>query len=219
MKEVLPVKLASFCYKKLGKNRYVTKAEWQFPTYKEFLAELWKVYDENDLLIGHNIRQFDQKQSNTFFGEYGFPKYSKVSYVDTLTIVRNNFRLPTYKLAYCLKFFGLGEKIETGGQELWFKVEAGDEKARAHFLAYNKNDSVQTEKFYFFLKDGGWIANHPGGGHYTKEDGCPRCASHDVHKRGEKGYKEGVFQMYYCKNCNKHAPGELVRDWNYRVIA
>lgn len=142
--EVSPNTPASFSFKPL-KGRVITRGVWEFKTPKAFMSELWKVFDENDFIIGHNIKRFDRTQSNTFFAQCGLPAPSPCKYEDTLTIVKRHFRLPSYRLKYCLTFFGIGTKLETGGDSLWVGAEEGNIQDRARMLRYNQNDTIQTE--------------------------------------------------------------------------
>lgn len=214
MKEDRPVMAASFAYKELGKKEMIVKAAWQYRRYKDFVKELWKVFDENDVLIGHNIKKFDLTQSNTFFAQMGMKKPSDGKFIDTYSICKNNFKLPSYKLKYLLVFFGIGMKLATGGDDLWFAAEDGDKKKQKQFLQYNANDTVMTEKLYLFLRENGWIKNHPGDTFYTVEHGCPRCHKHKVHRRGEAATAEGIRIQYACINCGKRSVSEeLVRKW------
>jgi len=210
LKETIPIKPASFSYKELGKHKPYTRGVWEFKNEKEFVKDLHRVFMENEELIGHNAKQFDLKQSNTFFAMYGLPD-TNVKIIDTLTIVKKKFRLPSYKLKYCLEFFKIGHKLETGGEVLWFDVEDGDPKARKHFLKYNENDTVKTELLYLYFLDKGWVQERTR--KCYGKDGCIRCGGHNVNFRGEKPFSEGVYEMVHCKDCNKHQPYHFLRGW------
>lgn len=213
MKEVTPVKPASFSYKPLGKGKPYTRGVWQYESETEFVKDLHRIFKENTYLIGHNAKRFDLKQSNSFFAMHDLEAVDTKIY-DTLTIVKRRFRLPSYRLKYCLVFFGLGEKIDTGGDELWFKTESGDEKKRKEFLKYNENDTVMTEKFFLFLVKKGWAKIDTESRFFSSTFGCPRCKGFDWQKRGPKPTKEGWRQHYFCKTCGKHGAHETVtKKW------
>lgn len=216
MKEVEPVKLASYSYLELGKKRPITKGVWQFKNYGDFVKSMHKIFVENDFLVGHNAKKFDLKQSNTFFAAHGLPN-TEVKIIDTLTEIKRNFRLPSYKLKYCLAFFGIGYKIETGGDELWFETEAGNKKAQKNFLKYNENDTVQTAKLFKFLNDGGWINFPTWSRVYVPGEGCWRCGVEDTQKRGPKPRKEGWIQEYMCKNCGQRLYTTVIKDYDYKT--
>lgn len=214
LKEVTPHMPASFSFKPYRGGPTVTRGVWEYKNTKEFLWDLWDVFNDNDFLIGHFVKNFDHRQSNTFFAQFGLPAPSKTTFYCTKEITKKHFKLPSYSLKYLLAFFGIGLKLETGGEELWFKTEAGDPKARKKMLTYNKNDTVQTEKLFLFLVDGGWT-EAPGSRYYTKENGCPRCHSHDKENRGFSKDADGVRRQYLCKNCGKRPRDEeLVMRWD-----
>lgn len=213
MQEVQPVLPASFSFKPYKKGPTITKGVWEYETTEAFLWDLWKIFDENDFIIGHFVKNFDHRQSNTFFAQFGLSAPSKTNFYCTKEITKKHFKLPSYKLKYCLKFFGIGYKMETGGDQLWFETELGDPKARAKMLRYNRNDTVQTEKLFIFLVENGWT-DAPGSKYYTKESGCPRCGSHDMESRGEKPSKEGWRRQYCCRTCGKRPmDASVVRPW------
>jgi hypothetical protein len=210
--EVTPNMPASFSFKPTG-GRPITRGVWQFDTPEEFMKALWDVFDQNDYIIGHNVKRFDRTQSNTFFAQFGLPAPSDCKFPDTMTAIKARFRLPSYSLKYCLRFFKIGQKMETGGDSLWIDAEEGDEKAQAKMLRYNQNDTVQTEKLWNFLVDNGW-ARLPVIDGYKKGMSCPRCLCIEWQKRGIKPIVgKGLCQYYSCKRCNKQMPGEIVEEW------
>lgn len=212
LKEDVPTRPASFSYKRLGRFKPYTRGVWQYKNEKEFVKDLHRIFDENDILIGHNAKRFDLRQSNTFFAMHGLPE-TRTEIEDTMTIIKKRFKLPSYKLKYCLTFFKIGEKMRTGGEDLWFDVEDGDLKARKHFLEYNENDTVMTEKLYVFLEEKGWTSKNTKR-FFSFKFGCPRCRSIDVQSRGERPYADGWHDYFFCKNCGKYAPGErVIRPW------
>lgn len=211
MKEVQPVKCASFSYKPYGKGKCYTRGEWQYPTYKAFVTDMHRVFTENDFLIGHNAKKFDLRQSNSFFAQFGLPK-TNTRIEDTYTITKRHFKLASYKLKYVLVYFGIGYKIETGGEALWFATEKGDPKAQKQFLTYNENDTVQTEKLYQFLVDGGW-ATLPEPKFYIPGMGCTRCGAEDTHSRGEQPRAGGWVNAYMCKQCGKRLYTDVVKPY------
>jgi len=210
--EQSPVTLASYSYKEWGKNKYITKGVWEFDSYDEFVLSMWKIFDENDFLVGQNIKKFDMRQSNTFFAKQGLPSPSSCALYDTMLIARKNFNLPSYSLKYLLKFFEIGFKIETGGDSLWEKAEKGDLKARKAFLTYNKNDTQQTEKLMEFFIEKGYT-EHPTKRFYSPGEGCLRCGKEDMQSRGDKPVKNGWVHEYFCKNCGKRNKTEPLRGY------
>lgn len=204
MREVTPNMPASFSFKPWGRGKTVTRGIWQYENPRDFMIDLWKVFDESDFIIGQNVKRFDHTQSNTFFTQFDLPNPSQVSeWHDTMLIARKNFRLPSYSLKYLLKFFRIGFKIETGGEELWFLCEAGDKHAQTKMLRYNQNDTVETEKLFKYFVENGW-APEPGAKYYTPGNGCIQCKSQNMQSRGKDiGRANGLVDGYMCKDCGK----------------
>lgn len=218
MREVSPIRLASFSYKEYGKSTTYTRGEWQYKNYIDFIKDLWRIFDENDVLIGQNVKRFDNKQSNTFFAQYGLPKHSPVVWVDTMLIAKANFRLPSYSLKYLLVFFGIGTKLETGGESLWFACESGDPKARRKMLIYNRNDTVQTELLAKFFIDKGY-AELPFSNIYIPGKGCVRCNQDNLVSRGKQARANGWVQGYSCKECGKRNYTDVIRPYDTLQLA
>ena len=204
MREEKPIMPASFSFKPYGRGGIITRGVWEYKNQKAFMKDLWRIFDENDFLIGHNVKKFDHLQSNTFFTQFGLPAPSKVSeYHDTMLVAKKNFRLPSYSLKYCLRFFGIGSKMETGGEALWFACESGDPKAQRLMLRYNQNDTVETEKLFRFFVANGWTPK-PGAKYYVPGEGCIRCGEENMESRGSNVPRaEGLVSGYMCKSCGK----------------
>ena len=118
---------------------------------KRIIKSLWSALNEADIVIEHNGDDFDIKKANTRFLKYGaeLPKYYKT--IDTLKLLRKNFRISSNKLDYACKFIGVGGKLSTGGIELWDKSELGDEQALSKMFRYCLNDVKITEKLFLKL--------------------------------------------------------------------
>jgi len=213
MKETKPIAPASFSYKDWFSNKTITKGVWDYPTELDFVKALWKVFDENDFIVGQNVKKFDNKQSNTFFGQFGLPKHSPVKFVDTMLIAKQHFRLPSYSLKYLLVFFKIGLKLETGGESLWFACEEGDPKARKKMLVYNKNDTIQTELLAKFFIEKGYAKLPDKKTTYVIGEGCVRCGEEDMQSRGESPTSGGWAKMFVCKNCGKWNRTDVVRGY------
>lgn len=210
MKVITPIKLATFCIKELGKAPKVYSS-YDYDTYKEFIQELWRVFDTYDILIGHNIKKFDAPMAQAFFAENHLPPPSPYQMIDTLTISRQNFKLPSHSLKYIVSYLQLGEKMETGGEELWFDFMKGDARAVSKMCRYNKQDVIVTEKLFLFLKQ--WAKTLPDKNVFR--DKCPHCGSLEVQKRGMRPRveKKGDVQEYSCKRCHKRSWSDKVSPW------
>jgi hypothetical protein len=213
--EVSPNMPASYSFKPF-RGKPVTRGIWMYRNPRDFMIDLWKVFDENQYIVGHNVKRFDRTQSNTFFAQFGLPAPSPCQYEDTMLIVKKHFRLPSYSLKYCLQFFEIGAKMETGGDSLWKGAEQGNVRDQAKMLRYNRNDTVQTDKLWLYLANNGWVTL-PWAKVHTKNGPCPRCKGTEWMKRGVKPMVQGLTQYYSCKQCNKQLPGEVIQEWSARI--
>ena len=218
------IKLMVVCVKPLGKK--VQKyALIDYPDYKSFLEDVReKVFDRYEVLIAHNGKKFDLRQCNTFFAEVGLSKCKKFpkNLIDTLTESRREFNLPSYSLKFLLRHFKLGiEKIQTGGEDLWFECMTFNPDGTPAFpeawkkmIRYCSRDVVATEIYYNFLEKGGWVKVDPERIWYMDDMECPKCNRTQWQRRGTKPLEGlGRFQYYACSYCNKQLPGEMVEEW------
>jgi hypothetical protein len=205
------ITLAGFAVKPLRKATRVY-AQCDFKTYDELVQSLWQVFDEYDVLIAHNGKSFDIKQSNAFFMKQGLPVPSPYKIIDTKLESRKYMRLPSHSLNEIGRYLGCGQKVETGGYELWAKCKANDPAAWAKMKRYNKQDVVLLEAIY--LKMLPWMTTHPEREIYVPGMGCVRCGIENTQKRGKKPRAAGWVQEYCCKNCGKRLYTDVVEFWS-----
>lgn len=142
----------------------------------------------------HN--SFDAKKINARLIINGLMPLKPVAQIDTKKVAKRYFNFPSNKLQYLGDHFGLGGKHETGGYDLWRSCMAGDMKAWAKMIKYNKRDVELLEKVYWKLKP--WVQ-----GLYDYNDGCPACGGINFQHRGFKAYKGGQRQRYQCRDCGR----------------
>lgn len=193
--------MISFSAKWLG-GKYITKGLIDYPSYrrnptddKALVSELAALFEEADIIIGHNGDGFDIKKTNERIIFHGFTPPSPYKTIDTLKIARKYFKFSRNNLNYICERLGLGQKIRTGGKDLWFDCMSGDMAAWRKMLAYNKHDVTLLEGVYKkFLP---WIKNHPAMN--THEESCPKCNSKEVQARGPADKKD--WHRFRCKTC------------------
>lgn len=210
----------SFSWKWLGESKTYVKSLPDYKLYKkependrELIKDLWKLFDEADIIIGHNSNAFDNKKSNARFIYHGLPSPSPYKQVDTKLVAKRYFSFDSNKLNDLGKYLGLGEKLETGGYDLWRKCMSGDKKSWAKMCAYNKQDVILLEQVYLKLR--GWDNAHPSVALLKEQtEGCPNCGSTNCQKRGynrSKGTK-GIIkkQKWSCLDCGAWHQGERI---------
>lgn len=157
------------------------------------------VLDEADAVVGFNHKSFDMKHLRREFAEQGWLPPSPWKDIDLLAVVKANFRFPSNKLQYVSTALGLKGKVQHSGHDLWVRCMAGEETAWATMRRYNKQDVVLTEQLYEKLLP--WIHNHPSVALDNGVDGCNRCGSTNLQRRGFDTTSLGKFQRYQCQDC------------------
>ncbi len=132
----------------------LTSTEAKKKNDKRIMKSLWKLIDEADVIIGHNLDKFDIKKINTRFiyHRLGLPRDYKT--IDTLKILRKNFALSSNKLDYACRFLGIPCKTEHSGYEMWLECLKGSKTALSELQGYNRNDVPITETLYSVIKEG-----------------------------------------------------------------
>ena len=157
--------------------------------------------NDQSILIGHNIKEFDLKKLNVRLLKHGLPPLVKHQIVDTLVVARQSFSFPSASLKYINSFLKITSKIETEGFNLWKKCMNGDSDALATMLNYNQGDVYANEDLYFRLRP--FVKGHPNLGlyHETCETRCPNCGSETLDECGSYFTPSGRFVSMRCKNC------------------
>lgn len=211
--------IISVAWKVLGEKKGHVIALPDFPTYKKDRHndyELVKyirdnIFDPSDILIAHNGKGFDQKwvTGRMVIHDMEPPKPSQV--IDTLLIARNKFHFLSNKLKDLGRYFKLGDKLETGGIDLWVNcIEYGLEKAWRLMKRYNLQDVILLEKVYLRMLP--FITNHPNVAVMIGETrACPNCGSTNIQKRGVEYSRSTVFQSWYCWDC-KTRPRSALKE-------
>ncbi len=166
----------------------------------QLVKYLHELFSEADIVIAHNGNSFDQKKVSARFLVHGFDPPTHYRQIDTLREARKNFRFDSNRLNDLGITLGLGKKVDTGGYSLWQGVMANDSSAWRKMKKYNKQDVVLLELIYKALRP--WISNHPNVSFIGGDvDGCPKCGSKSMQKRGIKHNKTNSYQSYQCNSC------------------
>jgi hypothetical protein len=208
--------ILSYAYKWLGEEKIYCQGLIDFhgyedqKTYDGFLMQgLWQVFDEADIIVAHNGDNFDVKKSNARFVVHDQPPPSTYKTIDTLKVVKKNFRFDSNKLEDVCIALGIGSKLPHTGFALWKGCMAGDPEAWELMKAYNSHDVELVEQLYLKIRP--WIKNHPNLTAYTQVDGCTNCGSENVQKRGVAYARTRTYQRWHCKDCRTWYQGKLVK--------
>lgn len=203
----------SVAYKWLGEKRVHSIALPDFKRYKPgsendelLIKELWKLFDEADILIAHNGDQFDIRKANARFAYYKLPPPSPYKTVDTLKVARKYFNFTSNKLDSLGDYLGLGRKLVHTGFNLWQGCMTGDKKSWKHMVEYNKRDVVLLEQVYLHFRP--WISSHPNVAVLSdRPNACPNCGSTKIQSRGMGITRTGTYQRFHCQSCGAWAKG------------
>lgn len=200
--------ILSVAYKWLGdKNTQVITLR-DFKSYKQgtnndksLVQEIWKLFNEADIIVGHNSNKFDIRKVNAKFLIHGLKPPSPSKYVDTLLVARKHFAFNSNKLDDLANILGIGHKTHTGGWKLWKGCYLDDDSAWVLMARYNKQDVVLLEKLYLTMLP--WMS-HPNRNLYQGTNhSCPNCGSKKCQRRGTEISSTTVYQRWQCQDCGK----------------
>lgn len=184
----------------LFRHKGVYKAD---PTDDSAILETaWEMLDQADFVIAHNGQSFDRRSINARFIQNGMEPPSSYKVIDTLKVARRQFKFTSNRLDDLGKMLGVGEKLDTGGFDLWRSViEKKCPKAFKKMLAYNEQDVLLNEEVYKKLRS--WDDKHPNFklGDESRRPACNACGSRRVAKWGTHRAITQIYQKYKCSDC------------------
>lgn len=185
------------CWKYLGEDKIHSTVTFTGNDHN-VVKDLCKVISEADVIVGHNLDQFDMKMIKTRALFHDMKPLPPVSTIDTYKVAKQAFRFNSNKLDYLAKFMGFGGKKHTDA-ELWLQVLKGNKKSIKIMLEYNKRDVELQEKVFLKLRP--YVPNHINRELFGKTD-CPRCGSHKVQSRGVHKAISRVYRRFQCQACS-----------------
>lgn len=208
--------LLAFSYKFLGEDKIVTKALPDYPKYKknkkddsDLVKDLWKFFNEADIIVAHNGDNFDTKKSNARFITHGLPPPKPYKTVDTLKIARKHFKFDGNRLADLAQYLEVGSKEKTFGFATWEGCIKGDPIEWKRMRVYNAKDITLLEGVYLKLRP--WAATHPDLSLYSHPGNCHVCDSTRVQRRGVMHLKTRSYQRLNCQSCGAWFRGDYVK--------
>lgn len=204
IKKIRGWELLCFAYKELGRGKVkcVARPDFKDASDKSLVQEAWKVLDGADVVITQNGDRHDLPKLRAKFLQHGLPPTRPFKSIDTKKIAKANFGFYSNSLNDIAQELGLGEKLDTGGFDLWEACMAGDAKAWAKMRRYNCHDVTLLESAYNAVK--AWHPTHPNvalidlGG--TNLD-CPVCSSENVQRRGYQVLRTRRAARLHCQDC------------------
>jgi hypothetical protein len=164
------------------------------------IADAWEMLDDADAVVTWNGDKFDIPHLNREFldAKLGLP--SPYASIDLLKTARRKFKFQSNKLDYVAGQL-LGEhKTHHTGFKLWLDCMEEDPKAWKLMEKYNRQDVVLTDRLYAKMLP--WISSHPHSALYQGDtNGCPKCGSTKIQKRGFAYTTVSRFQQFQCMSC------------------
>lgn len=211
--------MLSFAYKWLGERKTYVRSLPDYKGYKggkstekKLLEDLWDLFNEADILIGHNAKSFDVKVANQRFIVNDMPVPSFYRVIDTKIMARSFARFSSNKLDHLGEELEVGRKLKHQGFDLWLGCMAGDPAAWRVMTRYNKQDVVLLEEVFLKLRP--WIENFPNiNVIMNRENGCSKCGApaDKLHKRGYRWTNMSRATRYHCQVCGGYTQGKYVK--------
>jgi hypothetical protein len=208
---ITETKILCFAYKWLGDKKTYVVAQPDFKGYKpginddtHVVKKLWELFNEAEIVMGHNSKSFDDKISLARMIYHKLPPVSPFQQIDTKQMAKSRFKFTTNKLADIADYFGVEAKGDPGGMSTWDGCIAGDPKAWKRMCKYNKQDVIVTEQIYTRML--GWANNHPNMANITgRPDACPKCGVEGfLWAQGIRYTKTGQYRRWQCKSCGSY---------------
>ncbi len=163
--------------------------------------DFYKIADRADVLVGHNGDNFDKKWLNTRLAFHGHPTLIHQTTEDTLKQARQQFNLPSFRLGFLCKYFGIEEKLVTK-TGLWDRVVfQNNRESLKDMMEYCDQDVLILDKLYKRIWP--YIKHKINIGIFNDvKNICPKCGSKHRRNKGYRYTSVGKYQDWLCKNCN-----------------
>ena len=173
---------------------------------KAMIKAFLKVMAQADEIVAHNGDRFDLKWIRTRALLHGVDVMPSPKTIDTLKWAKRYFNFNSNKLDYIAKYLGVGQKMDTGGLDLWKDIVfKKDQQAMNKMVDYCKMDVTVLEAV--FNKLNSYTAPST---HYAVMDGdekfcCPECTNYNVRYNKKVVTAGGTIHHWMrCDDCKKY---------------
>lgn len=196
-------------WRRYGQKRVEFVAEWDEGGRDAMLRRVWDVYDEADIVVGHNLAAFDSKTLKAEWAMLGMKPPRPWKTVDTLQIARREFRFESNQLGSLCERLGVPGKVDHYDPECAVRALAGSVPDQRRLRRYNRGDIEASEALFDAMR--GWIPSHPFIGTHGDEKRCNQCSSNDLTLLPTT-YRAVVldYGLFRCNNCGGHIRGGWV---------
>lgn len=163
---------------------------------------IWEMLNVADIVITHNGDKFDLPKLNTRFLMCGLNPPMPYQTIDTLKIVKSQFKFSSNKQEFLNISLGTDRKVDTGGFKLWEACYKGEKASLDLMEKYNIGDILSLEANYIKLRP--YIKPHPNMGLFVLDgnERCPSCGSNELSENGKDYHTTvNVFEAVRCNNC------------------
>lgn len=170
---------------------------------KQLVKKAWDLFNEADIIVGHNVKRFDIATLNARFVKYNLPPPSPFKIVDTYLLLKKSFNMPSRSLESASIFFGIDVK-EKQPFTLWRDCMNGVSEAWDRLLSYCAHDVHVVEQLYYKLLP--FADQHPNMNLYkeTNMPVCPKCGSEYLVKTGTARTTTNKYESFQCAGCGGH---------------
>ena len=198
-------RIISVAWKWLGEDK-IHDLIWDDGDDSKLVEEFLKVYNECDLSVGYNSKNYDLRFINARAAAHSLQINTEVKQMDLMKECKRLFRLPGYSMKYVTQYFGLTAKLSNSGREMWEKIQWGTPEEKKKFMkemrVYGKGDIQSTEDILLKLNSYMKKPVHIGVLEGKEKWSCPNCGSVDVALEKTSVTRAGTVQrIMKCKDC------------------
>ena len=169
------------------------------------LKPLWDLFNQADIIAGHNSNKFDIKKVNWRWMVHGYTPPKPYKQIDTLVEMRKIANPTSKALDYLTKALHMNGKLKHD-PDLFDKCMAGDGPSLRQLREYNEVDVSEGESL--LLKIRPWMKNPPNMGLYYEGDDerCKNCGSVDLDydRKNPVITSANAYVCWTCKTCGAH---------------
>src|SRR5579859_6765409 len=123
---------------------------------RAILRPMWKLFDQADIVVTQNGKNFDSPKLNARFILNGMQPPSPYQHIDTYQMMRRIAKFTSNSLEYltnnlCTKYKKLKHR-KFPGMELWKECMAGNKAAWDEMKLYNTHDVLSLEELYLKIR-------------------------------------------------------------------
>lgn len=167
-----------------------------------------EVYPNADITIGHYSSRFDIPFINSRLIHHGLPCLPRTHHIDTWRIAKYKLKLDSNRLARLIEFLKVKDSKTAVDPEHWRRAGIGCEKSIKYIVQHCVYDIKTLEQCYTKLLKAN-LVDEPLHKLFddNASDGCPKCGSNRVQRRGISVTLTRRYPRYHCQSCGKWSRG------------